>query len=147
MWAAFLSANPSVAAEINLGYDAWHFCDNQQDADKLVQLVLNGKKRATCSAHCLYEIEAEPLPQVGRYSIVTDWSGTARCVIQLVDVQLVPFDQVTAEFAALEGEGDQSLGYWRQAHQTFFERELKAHQLEFSEALLLVCERFELLHS
>jgi uncharacterized protein YhfF len=41
-------------------------------------------------------------------------------------VQIKPFKEVTTAEAAIEGEGDKSLEYWRRAHQEYFEEECKA---------------------
>ena len=143
LWDAFLASTLANPAELPTTYAAWHFCDNQADADALAQLVLDGTKTATCSAYWLYEIEAEALPRIGNYSVVTDWAGKAICAIHTTDVQMVPFNRVSAEFAAEEGEGDRTLKYWRKTHQAFFERDLRPHGLEFSETMPLVCEQFE----
>ena len=87
LWAAFLEARPGVAGSGDT-YSAWHFCDNQADADELAGLVLAGRKRATAGALWSYEAEDEPLPQVGDFSVLTDWSGLARCVILTVTVEV-----------------------------------------------------------
>jgi uncharacterized protein YhfF len=63
-------------------------------------------------------------------------------VIETLAVEVLPFEAVTAEFAAAEAEGDGSLGYWRQAHRAYFGRECHRAGREFSEAMMVVCERF-----
>jgi uncharacterized protein YhfF len=55
------------------------------------------------------------------------------------------FDQVTAEYAAIEGEGDGSLEYWRDAHWRFFSRECARLGREPTTDMLVVCAVFELL--
>ena len=42
-------------------------------ANELLDLVLLGKKRVTASSLLAYEIEGSSIPQVGYYSLVTDW--------------------------------------------------------------------------
>ena len=145
MWSAFCEAHPSLV-EGHTDCSSWHFCDNQADADALVSLVLSGQKRATAGLLWSYETEGEPVPGVGDLSIVTDWSGRARCVIRTSSVELVPFDAVTPEFAAIEGEGDGSLEYWREAHQAAFGRELAAAGREFDSHALVVCQCFEVVY-
>ena len=61
-------------------------------------------------------------------------------------VQIVPFDEVDAEHARLEGEGDQSLAHWRAVHEDFF-TEHAAHDHGFASDMPIVCQRFEVLHS
>ncbi len=118
-------------------YEAWAFGD---DADVLAQLVLDGTKTATASAHILYE--SENLPRAGEYSVILNSLGEAVCIVQTEKVFVVPFDEVDAEQAWKEGEGDRSLFYWRQVHERFFCQELAVAGLEFDEKMNVVCEQF-----
>lgn len=146
MWDAFVRARPDLA-EDRITPSAWHFCDNKSDADELADLVLAGIKRATAGLLYFYEQEGEPLPRVGDLNIVTDWEGLARCVIRTTLVEVVPFHAVTPEFAAIEGEGDRSLEYWRTAHDAAFARELAGSGQAFHPSMAVVCERFEVVFS
>ena len=123
------------------GVEAFQF---GADADQLAQLVVNGEKSATCSAHVLYELEGEAVPRAGQYSIVLDSKEVPVAIIRNTNVSLIPMNEVPEEFALAEGEGD--FGYWWTAHQQFFSQELKVHGLSYSENLLLVCERFEVVY-
>ncbi|MEM7114775.1 MAG: ASCH domain-containing protein, partial [Chloroflexota bacterium] len=58
-------------------------------------------------------------------------------------VEIVPFNEVTAVFAATEGEGDGSLAYWRRVHWAFFTRDLANWGLEPTETMPVICEVFE----
>jgi len=128
-------------------FTTWHFCDNQRDADELAQLVKSGIKTATASLCEMYDIDEEDtLPKVGEYSIITDWEGRAQCIIETIEVNLVPFKEVEEDFAYLEGEGDRTLEHWRKAHMEFFQRELKDHPIDFSEDMLVVCEKFKVVY-
>ncbi len=120
-------------------YEAWRFGG---DADALAELVLAGKKTATASAYPLYELENEPLPKAGEYSVILDSRDEAVCVIQTTKVYVVPFDQVSPGHAAREGEGDLSLTDWRAVHRAFFAGELEAAGLTFHESMKVVCEEF-----
>ncbi|MGR4868778.1 ASCH domain-containing protein [Variovorax sp. LARHSF232] len=73
-------------------------------------------KRATATS--LWSLERLPAP--GDLSIVTNWSGAPLCIIETLAVDVVPFNEVGAEFAATEGEGDGSLAYWQEAHRPYF---------------------------
>lgn len=106
-------------------------------ADELLALVLNGRKTATCSA--LQHHVADPLPPVGSYQIIQDGRGCAACVVQNTAQFLRRFDEVDAELAAQEGEGDLSLAYWRQAHQQFF-----SQSGIFDTQMWLIFEQFRL---
>ena len=137
MWAAFLSSRPSTASPA-ASYSAWHFGDNETLADSLVELVLSGRKRATAEALWVYEFEKTPVPQAGEFSIVTNWKGEARCVIQTTAVEILPFMEVSHEFASAEGEGDASLEYW-----SYFTRVLESCGREPRADMPVACERFK----
>jgi len=123
-------------------YEAFHFGDNEEMANSLAHLVLQGTKRATAGSLWSFEHEGKALPQPGDFSVVTSWTGSPLCVIETVRVDIVPFNEVTAEFAAVEGEGDGSLEFWRQEHVSSFSRECVRIGRAFNENMLVACERF-----
>ena len=92
---------------------AWAFGGSAEEADELLQLVLDGTKTATASALWDYEAEGEALPEVGSLSILLDGRGHPRALISTTEVEVVPFDEVDEEHARLEGEGDLSVASWR----------------------------------
>ncbi|MGE6631052.1 ASCH domain-containing protein [Bacillus sp. NPDC077027] len=123
---------------------AWQFGANP---DHLLHLVQMGIKTATCSGHVFYEIEKEPLPQVGDYSIILNSKDEPKAIIQTTHIDIVPMNEVPESFARAEGEGDLSYEYWRREHINFFTKALKEFHREFQENMLVVCERFQLVHS
>lgn len=124
--------------------DAWHFCDNETDADLCVALALTGKKRATASSLWWYEANAKTPPRPDDLHIVTNWAGDAKCIIRTTDVRIVAFHDVDAEHAAAEGEGDGSLAQWRRLHWSYYHRELLGTGRVPSLDMPVVCEYFEL---
>ncbi len=147
LWRNYLATLGETPENTDKCYSSWHFCDNQQDADDLALLVLQGTKRATASALECYEEDGEELPREGDYSIVTDWEGRAVCIIRTTRLQIFPFNEVPPEFAAREGEGDGSLEYWRRAHRAAFSRGLREYGREFREDMLVLCEDFEIAYA
>ena len=146
LWQEYLAANGEQEDTTNKKYTSWHFCDNKEDADGLVELVLQGVKCATASLYECYEYEQEESPKAGDYSVITDWDGIARCIIKATRVQVKPFGQVTPEFAATEGEGDKSLDYWRRVHWECFTRDMAEMGKEPTEDMLVICEEFQVVH-
>ena len=142
IWAAYLSSRPDSAGPAP-SHSVWHFGDSEVLANELIELVLSGLKRATADAEWSCELEKTPVPQAGEFSVVTDWNGEARCVIQTTEVEILPFIEVTPEFAAAEGEGDRSLEYWREVHWSYFGRVLKSYGVEPRADMPVVCERFK----
>ena len=52
----------------------------------------------------------------------------------------VPFNQVTDEFAA--SEGDLSYEYWARVHKRYFAKLLETWGLDWDESINVVCESF-----
>lgn len=127
-------------------FEAFHFDDNAASANALAALVLARIKRATAGLVWSYEHAGVPLPQVGQLSVVTDFGGKPLGIIETIRVDVVPYDAVSAEFAATEGEGDGSLAYWRRAHWAYFGRECARIGRTPSFDMPVACERFELIH-
>lgn len=146
IWTNYLETLGENPNNTNKTYESWYFCDNKQDADELAELVFNGTKKATASLYLYYSSENEELPKVGDLSIITNWEGEAKCIIRTSNIDIVPFKNVTEEFAATEGEGDKSLEYWKRCHKDYFSREIKELGKEFNEDILVVCEKFEVVY-
>lgn len=143
-WNAFAEA--AGGADEARFYEAFCFGDSEALANELATLVLQGIKRATTGSVWSFEAEGKQLPKPGDLSIVTTWSGEPQCVIETLAVEIVPFNQVTAEFAAVEGEGDGSLSYWQRGHRLYFTRECARAGREFTEDMRVACERFQVLY-
>lgn len=122
---------------------AWAFGATAEHADELLALVLAGTKTGTAASLWDHEDDGEPVPRVGDLSIVLDGRGRPRAVLETTAIRILPFDQVGAEHAHAEGEGDRTLEDWRRGHEAFW-REFGAR--DFAPDMPVVCERFRLIH-
>lgn len=125
--------------------EAFHFELTEVLANELLKLVLKGKKRATASSLLSYEKEGSKPPKIGDLSIVTDWDGNPRCVIETKNITIIPFKDITYDICRREGEDD-SLESWRMGHIKFFKSEGKELGYEFTEDMLVVFEDFEVIY-
>ena len=135
MWNSYKQITPSIGDEI----DAWAF---GLEPDLLADLVLRGEKTATASAYDLYALEAESLPQEGTFDVSLDSQNQAVCIVEITKVSVQPFNQVSAQHAFKEGEGDKSLTYCRQVHEDFFTDCLGEAGLTFTPESKVVLEEF-----
>lgn len=142
-WRGFLTAKGLPQDTKYLA--CFHFELNEQAANYLLKLVMRGKKRATASSLWGYEIEGENLPQAGEYSIVTDFDGIPRCVIQTTRVRVLPFNEITFDICCREGEDD-TLESWRESHTAFFTEEGEQLGYKFSEDMPVIFEEFRLVY-
>jgi uncharacterized protein YhfF len=115
--------------------DSFSFGDTPALADELLELVLVGKKTATCWA----AREGLKGVEVGKRWIVKDGEDRPRAIVETVELTRRRFEDVDSSFARDEGEGDRSLEYWRPAHTEYFTR-----QGGFWRSMDLYCERFSL---
>ena len=123
------------------GATSFKFGDSDAMNAELIALVLVGKKTATCGSFIDYEVEGEELPVVGRCDIVLNSDDTPAAVIETMSVEIMPFDQITEDFALAEGENETYAG-WRRDHIAFFER-----NGGWQADMLIVCERFRVAES
>jgi uncharacterized protein YhfF len=142
-WDAFLAANPQIGRDTP--YQVWYFGNTMEMAKELAELVITGKKTATASLAKMNELEPDKAPVDNGYSVATDFEGVPMCIIQTTEIHHLPFNEVDANFAFDEGEGDQSLDYWRSVHWDYFAREAAANGFDFNENSIVCCERFRLL--
>lgn len=123
--------------------------DSYGDSDalsiELLELIRRGRKRAGASLLWAYEAENEPLPEAGDIEVVLDHLNEPALITRVVRVEIVPFSAVTADYAAIEGEGDGSLEYWRRGHWAFFSRECARLGRLPDPVMPVVCSVFEVL--
>jgi len=144
IWTDFLAANPAYRHQSQP--PNYYFCDNEHDANECAELVVKGIKQATAGSLWSYEQENEALPKVGQLFIITDWNKQAKAIIELTKVEQVAYKNISAEFAAVEGEGDKSLSYWKRVHWDFYSREMQAKNARPTENMIIVCEYFKTLY-
>ncbi len=125
---------------------SFHFELTEKWANELLRLVLIGQKKATASSLYSFEIENEPLPSVGDYHIVTDFSGKPRCVIMTTGILIIPFNKVTYDICMREGE-DLNLESWQKGHTKFFTSEGREMGYSFKEDMPILFEDFEMVYS
>lgn len=145
-WQDFLATLPADSPYHGKPYFADAFGDSPALADELSALILSGIKTGTCSALWEWEAEGAPPPEVGFLCVVLSGAGKPLCVIETTEVTRRNFNEVDEDFARSEGEGDLSLAYWRNAHQSYFTRALPKIGKTFSEEMPLVCERFRVIY-
>jgi uncharacterized protein YhfF len=120
--------------------------DSPALSESLLELIRIGRKRAGTGLLWAYEHDGEHIARVGDIEIAIDHLEQPSIVTRIVSSEVVPFENVTAEYAAIEGEGDGSLEYWRKAHWAFFSRECKRIGRAPAASMPVVCCVFEVLN-
>ncbi len=143
IWDDYLACQPQPSPCSTDAPPAWHFCDNEADANECAQLVLSGTKRATSPSLWFFQSSGEALPNVGDLNIVTDWSGRAVCIIRTTKVQIIPLNEISESHARIEGEGDGTLGWWYKAHWDYYHHELQGTGYKPEPDMPVVFQEFE----
>jgi uncharacterized protein YhfF len=121
--------------------------DSPELSIALLALIKQGSKRAGSSLLWSYAPSQEPLPAVGDIAIVLDHLQQPALITRNLTVEITPYEQVSAAYAAIEGEGDGSLAYWREVHWAYFARECERLGLAATASMPVVCVTFELLQT
>ncbi len=145
-WQGYLGTLPPDSPVRGENYAAEYFGDTPQLASELGELVASGTKTATCSALWEGEAEGDPLPEQGAKCVILNGRNEPLCIIETVEVEVRPYNEVDAQFAHDEGEGDRSLQHWRDAHWRFITQSLAGIGKEPTPDMPLVCERFRVVY-
>lgn len=142
LWGDFLDAHLEFATQP--APKVIRLYDTQAAADTAADLACREIKRARAFSLKGMQSRFESLPKIGDFYVLTDWEGTAKCIIRTTSVKLLPFFAVREDHARLEGEGDKSLAHWKKFHWEQLQRELSALGSTPSESTIMVFEAFEL---
>ena len=115
--------------------------------EMLLDLVKERRKLATARLDMEFEKYGIPRRVPGDLWLVTDTAGEPAYLIRITDVTVWPFDRVPLSFAQREGEGDNSLDYWRRVHKEYFVQQLEQWGLDWSDGLDICCEGFEVVET
>ena len=143
-WQEYLIHLPSGHPHRVATPDAFAFGGGGAIADELADLVLSGTKKATTSLSVEFTALGEALPEVGSVSVILRGDLTPVAIIERIGVKRLPFEEVGEAYAAIEGEGDGSLAYWREAHLESFAGVCERLGGRFDERTPVICQAFRL---
>lgn len=125
-----IDANPEA--------ETFRFGDSPELCARILALVRDGTKTATCEAAAFYGPKGDAWPEVGRRDIALNWDGTPACMIETVEVTTRRFDEMDAAFVEAQGEF-RDLEDWCKGYRAYFTR-----AGVFAPDMKLMCERFRL---
>ncbi len=91
-----------------------------ESRDRLVNLVLHGRKRATAGLLREYEAEKEPAEHVDELLAMVDNDGHRVGTLSVTRVEVLRFADVPDEFALAEAEGDLDAEDFRASHLAYW---------------------------
>ena len=128
-----------------LTISAYNVCFyDSNGTDEILDNILCGKKRANTGLFSLFEAQMQLLPRTGDYTVVLDSDMQPRCITRTTKVAVVPFEDVTADCAAAEGDG--TLAAWKKAHRKAFTAACEEIGRNFDESMKCVCEYFDVVY-
>ncbi|WP_340154173.1 ASCH domain-containing protein [uncultured Winogradskyella sp.] len=142
IWNRYTKSNPKfINDELP---DSWFFHNNEADANRLADLVVTGKKKASSGLYYKYKEAKADLQEAGTKHIITNFSGKAQAIIEIVKVDTIPFNEITKRYAELDmGTHKEPLKQWKKVHWDFFSNVFEDSEEEPTEDMLVVCEWFE----
>lgn len=119
--------------------------DSPELSEALIELIRTGRKRAGTGLLWAYEHDRQDLVEVGDVEVVVSFDLKPVLVTRITKVSITPFNQVSAAYAAVEGEGDGSLDYWQKGHWAYFSRECARIGRTPDPTMPVVCCEFEVI--
>jgi uncharacterized protein YhfF len=126
--------------------DAYGLGDTPELKQELLNLVLEGKKRASTSLVKEGELEGWPEPEVGQYNIILDGCDEPAAVIKTLSVRRCRFSDVDGEHAYWEGEDERTLESYLREHTRYYTRRGEALGFKFTPDMEVILDRFELVY-
>jgi uncharacterized protein YhfF len=126
--------------------DAYGIGDTPELKQELLNLVLEGKKRASTSLVKESELEGWPEPEVGQYNIILDGHDKPAAVVRTVNIRRCRFSDVDEEHAYWGGEDERTLDSYIREHTKYYTRRGAALGFEFAPNMEVTLERFELVY-
>ena len=146
-WKQYIESLPANVDPPENYADAFHFGFSPADGDEIAPLVLISTKTATGSILWSYEHDNEPVPCKGDYCVIQDGQGVPVCIIQTIDVAIIPFDEVPELYAWEGGERDRTLESWKSIYWDYIVSECERIGREATRKTPLVMERFVVVYS
>ena len=146
-WDQYLRSLPQGTAQPDGYADSYYFGIVPEDAPEISKLVLDGTKTASGGIKWVYEAEGTPMPKPGDLCVVTNGHDDPFCIVETVEVQVIPYDEVGEDFAYEGGEGDRSMADWRRIYWKYIVFECAKAGREPDVKTLLVMERFRVAYS
>lgn len=121
------------------------FSERGITASVQLNLVLSGSKTAIFTPFETFQINLEPIPISGEVYVVTDSENEPKCIIEVTDVNVVPFNEISWELAQRDGENE-NLDEWREKMQDFIEEDAALCGFEAKPDTKIVCEIFRVIY-
>lgn len=143
-------------AEAKIESDSYHACTlsdpealdpDVESLDLSGQPRLIGARQKRGTAHLLMDFEKSNVPrrEVGDYWIILNDDLSPMYLVRLTEVTVTPFNRVPETWAAVEGEGDSSLEWWRDAHWEYYTRQCRKWGVPWRDDYPIVCETWEVI--
>lgn len=143
-WDKFLADSKQDPEEVGFAGELY-FEDKGFTGITQLSLVLSGRKTALFYSYDSFVINHEPLPLADEMYIVEDKNDDPKCIIQLTDVNIIPFGEISWQLASRDGE-DENLEQWRNRQREFLQEEADICGFEFNEGSKIVCEIFNVIY-
>jgi len=143
--ALYLKSLPPAESREKQYYEAFRFGNNARMANRCADLVVRRIKTATSSLLWEYEATGKPLAQVGDLSIATNWNREPVCIIETIEVRILPFKEVDEGFVYDYGEGDRSINWWNKNMWEYYSEECRSLGRAPTSEMPVVCERFRVI--
>ena len=87
------------------------------------RLIRERRKNGTAHLAMDFEINGIPSREAGDYWLIPDFDNRPLYLVKVVEIVTWAFAEVPLSWAEVEGEGDLSLRWWRDAHHDYFSRQ------------------------
>ncbi|MET3682758.1 uncharacterized protein YhfF [Alkalibacillus flavidus] len=144
-WKQFVTEHPELANE-DTPYSDEYFGDDKKTARQFLDLVKSGDKTATCALYRMFEYYEESVPDEGSFHVITTFDGQPEAIIQVTDIDIIPFRAVPEDIAEQESGNTKDFDDWYNEYEAIFTRAMESIGETFEDDLPVVCQQFKLVY-
>jgi uncharacterized protein YhfF len=118
------------------------FWGEDENDERLVIQIMEGKKTATCTPKCWYDALPEEITEPGERIEVFSKKGEYMCTIEITDKYEIPFGNIDDK--TVKGENNSSYEEFRNDHVYSWEEDLRKEGIQLDDSTIIVVEHFRL---
>ncbi len=147
--AFWAEARSRVQAETKLPVDfqvRW-IGGNEETTKAILAHIRTGNKTGTVHVPQAVAHSGQPVPAVGDAIVLIEMDGTPKVLVQISEIETVPYSEISERHTALDGPAIRELELWKQIHRPYFDMLLAPAGISCTAETPIAFERFRLIYA
>ena len=113
--------------------------------EEIFGLIKAKEKTGTFTLPWIWQATEQKLPEIGDTIILIDYHGHPNLLVQLTQIDEVPFGAISETHTSIDGPPVRDLKIWKPLHTDYWNALLQAHGKQVTDEMPVLVERFTLI--